>query len=361
MSLPELVNHLIIITARLGPQIPTKETTTEPVLCMAGKECGKDDASKFLNLGTSCPDHPVLLKPTVWIRCGWKKCKQIVEKEICLSKPPLSKFIASCPPNQVEPHITTKAPRPASRISSSHSSDRTIQVNEISFAVQYPLSKDRLWPATARFTVGPTKLYSTIGGPIYIDGKMFGLTTAHSIVSYLEQIAKEVKPSDDEPSDDESLASDSDSEITSTSSSKRSNEVSSSSEANAQPALNSSDIEVDEPSQAKWEISKLPNIVAYLGRGTSTGDYSFKENAPTTSDFALIDLQSDSHRLHSTTNIVSLKDALPPGGVRIATTAASSPLKGYLLKDKSFLIMRGAVMQTMKIQIESPARAYTPM
>ena len=179
------------------------------------------------------------------------------------------------------------------------------------------------------------------------------MTTAHGIIDYLDQISTESPAeessdeessdeelSDEESSDEEALASNADSGIPSSSTFKNVYE----------------DMEVDAPSGSRWEVSELPKILAYLGRGTSTGDYLFKEHASTTSDFALVDLQSHRHQAQPIANIVPSKDALFSGEVRITSTAAGPPLNGYLLKSKSFLILRGVVMKTMKIQIESPAR-----
>jgi hypothetical protein len=353
--LPILVEQLRVTTAKLDRKISTAKSTTEPVLCMAGKECNSAHASKFLPTGVDCPPDPVLLKPTVWIYCGGSKCKARIKEEIRPNEPPLCNFLQSFH-SPVGFHISKQAPRPASGISSPESSDSFTQANEISFAVRYPLSPDKPWPATARFTVGSTHLYSTIGGPIHVKGKCFGLTTAHGIINYLDQISKESpdeESSDEDSSDKDSLASDADSEMPSSSTFKK---VYEDMEVEG-PSGSHDNMEVDRLSASRWEVSELPRILAYLGRGTSTGDYLFREHASTTSDFALVDSQSHRHQAQPIANIFSSKDALFSGEVCINPTAAGPPLNGYLLKSKSFLILRGIVIKTMKIQIESPARA----
>jgi len=252
--------------------------------------------------------------------------------------------------------ITLGAARPAATLTSAHSSGSTVRADDISFAIQYPPSADNIWPAKARFTVsspkGHTKLYSTIGGGIYINGRMFGLTTAHAIVRYLDQIENET-----EPSDHESSVSDSDSEIASISALEGSYEEPYASQANAYYELSLNDMEVDEPPDTEWKMLELPKVLAYVGRGTSSGNYSFPDSAPSTSDFALVDLQTDRNQTQLIASTILQRDALPAGEVRVITTAASFSLRGYLLEDNCSLVMRGAVMRTKKIQIESPASA----
>jgi len=352
-----------VTTAKLDRKFSTAKSTTEPVLCMAGKECNPTHASKVLPIGVQCPPDPVLLRPTVWIYCGGSKCKARIEEEIRPNEPPLCSFLESFH-SPVGFHISKQAPRPASKMASSLSSDLFTQANDISFAVRYPLPPNKPWPATARFTVGSTHLYSTIGGPIHVKGKSFGLTTAHGIIDYLDQTLDE-ESSDEESSDEESLASDADSEIPSSGTFTEVYEdmkvygPSESHEDVEVDGLSGSyeDMEIDGSPGSRWEASELPKILAYLGRGTFTGDYLFKDHASTTSDFALVDLQPHRHQTQPIVDIVSAKDALFPGEVCISTTTARSPMKGYLLKNKSFLIAKGVVMQTMKIQIESSARA----
>jgi hypothetical protein len=368
--LPKLVEQLRGVTAKLDRKISTAKSTTEPVLCMAGKECNSTDASTFLPIGIDCPPAPVLLKPTVWIYCGGSKCKARVKEEIRPNESPLRDFLESFH-SPVGFHISKQAPRPSSHISSLQSSDSVTQASKIPFAVRYPLSPDILWPATAKFTVGSTDLYSTIGGPIRVGPKYYGLTTAHGIVDYLDQISKgPIEESSDEESSDGGsseagpLASDVYSDIPHGSTFDESFEDMEVDEPSGlfedmevdEPSGLFEDVEGDDPSSSRWEMSELPQILAYLGRGTSTGDYQFKEHAPTTSDFALVDLPSHRHRTSPIASIASSKDELSPGKVYITSTSAGFPLDGYLLKDKSFLIMRGVVMQTMKIQIKSPAR-----
>ena len=346
-------------TARLDRSIPTHKTITHPELVMAGKVGSSGQASRFFR-GADCPQCPVLLQPTVWIYCSGYRCKVRVKREILPDEPPLRDFLQSFRPpiqfriSQQKPWLASEVSSqdssdlnmPADEISSQDSSDFDMLAGEISFAVQYPPPSERPWPAAARFTIGSTNIYSTIGGPIHVRGPIstesekFGLTTAHGIVSYIDQIER-VESSDEGSSDEESSELDSDSEILSNPASEGSYE----------------NMEVDEPLEYEWEMSELPKVLAYSGRGTSSGDYSFREHAPTTSDFALVNLSSHHRQMEPISNIIASKDTLFPGEVDIASTVAGPKMKGYLLRSKSFHIMRGAVMQTMKIQIESPARA----
>jgi hypothetical protein len=352
----KLENHLRRTTAQLDQRIPIDKTITDPVLCMAGKRCTSTSALQFLDPGAVCPTNPVLLKPTVWIYCGGHRCKRRVENEINAQVPYLRWFLESCHMQEEQLRIALDAPRPAGETSSPHSSGPTVRVDNISFAVQHPLSADNIWPAKARFTVnspnGRTEIYSTIGGAICVDNRMFGLTTAHAIVSYLDQTTDEA-----ESSDEESSVSDCDSKITSSSAFEGSNEGPYTSQANACSEPSPSDTEADEQAQSEWEKLDPPKVLAYVGRGTSTGDYSFPDLAPSTSDFALVDLQTYRNQIQPIASTILPRDALSAGEVRIITTAANPSLRGYLLNGECSLVMRGAVMQTMKIQIESPAGA----
>jgi hypothetical protein len=368
--LPRLVEQLRGVTAKLDRKISAAKSITEPVLCMVGKECSSTDASKFLPIGADCPSAPVLLKPTVWIYCGGSKCKARVEEEIRPNESPLRDFLESFH-SAVGFQISKKAPRPSSNISSPDSSGPFTQADELSFAVRYPLAPNIPWPAAARFTVGSTHLYSTIGGPIRVGPRYYGLTTAHGIADYLDQISKgpiedssDEESSDEESSEEGSLTSDVDSDTPHGSTFDESFEDMEVDEPSGsledmeadEPSGSFEDVEGDAPSSSRWEVSALPEILAYLGRGTSASDYLFKENAPATSDFALVDLPSHRYPTTPTVDIASSRDDLYPGEVCITSTSVGSPLNGHLLKGKSFLIMKGVVMQTMKIQIESSAR-----
>jgi hypothetical protein len=57
--LPILVEQLSVTTAKLDRKFSTARSTTEPILCMAGKECSPAHASNFLPTGVDCPPDPV--------------------------------------------------------------------------------------------------------------------------------------------------------------------------------------------------------------------------------------------------------------------------------------------------------------
>jgi len=329
--------YLNIVVKRLGDithpsylHVPSDKAITEPVLCMAGKPDDMDTALEYLPRLSNSP-RLVKLKPTVWIYCSGRRCGKKVKKEIPLVLQP---FLDSFP-ERVEFHTSRYGPRPASNPWSPHSSDRIRSGHEISFAIGYPLLPDSVWPAVARFTVGSKNIYSTIGGPIYVGREVFGLTTAHGLVSYLQKISEQM-----DTLEEESLASDSDSETSSVLSCAGSYQ----------------DEGGDNLLESECEEAGLPKTLAYLGHGTSTGDYSLKEPAPITSDFALINLQSCHHPIHPITEGITPKDKLYPGEVHIASASTRLPLIGYLLESISFIIISGEVMHTRKIQISSAAR-----
>ncbi|KAH8731768.1 hypothetical protein GQ44DRAFT_721947 [Phaeosphaeriaceae sp. PMI808] len=62
---PHLLKNLLTVIASLPPSLSRIETTIEPELCMSGKVL---------------PGHlTVLLKPTIWLRCGSKPCQKAVQ------------------------------------------------------------------------------------------------------------------------------------------------------------------------------------------------------------------------------------------------------------------------------------------
>ncbi|KAL4784726.1 hypothetical protein BJX76DRAFT_326251 [Aspergillus varians] len=116
-----------------------------------------------------------------------------------------------------------------------------------------------------------------------------------------------------------------------------------------------------------WQHYELPAKLAYRGRGTVLGDYSFPSIAPSTADFSLLDMMTlidMSYRGYALSNsfwnpinsreqhvnkICSL-DKLPTGRVLVINSADTDPESGYLLEGYSSIISRGGIMRTRKIE-----------
>jgi hypothetical protein len=371
----QLAECLSRIVEKMSVKLPRNETATEPFLCMAGKECNATEASKFLPGGAKCPPHPVLLKTTVWISCGGSKCKRKVKKEVLPTEAPLRDFLQLFHP-PIQLRISKMGPRTSGNMISHASSEVSPQSDGMSFAVQYPALSDKGWPATARFTIGPTELYSMIGGAIEVNGSVLGLTTAHGIFEYLDQTkSNERTPSSDEEdlsSDGEDSSSDEDEEEESSEEDEQSSRIISTPlpvSSSKKAITKSEERNTEVSSELHWESVDLPKTLAYLGRGTLCGDYSFQESAPLTSDFALVNLHSHRGRLPPLTPRVSSKASIFPGEVAINYSTNNLPLTGYLLPEDSVIIMRGSTIpgkptrvvtiQTRKIQLDRPARKYS--
>lgn len=65
---PRLIKDLLPVLQILPRSMSSEETIIEPELCMAGYVTGRATA--------------VQLKPTVWIRCGGKKCRKVIRKAV---------------------------------------------------------------------------------------------------------------------------------------------------------------------------------------------------------------------------------------------------------------------------------------
>jgi hypothetical protein len=231
----------------------------------------------------------------------------------------------------------------------------------VSFAVSFPVQQQYI-PQTAcgmvaKFTVhDSSQSLSTIGGLILVDDSVFGLTTAHGIISCLAA----PKMSSDTDTEEDTSESDSDSESpTPVESSSSRNEPHAYGNASSKPARN-----IQITGRDVWSPILLPNVISYKGRGTVSGDYALPMQSPSVSDFALVDLDdklvgalTNTYRDPSTSIIEEISGSLcnnqlSAGEVLVITS--SNTIQGFLLDGIGSIILRGTTMRTRKIQISSP-------
>jgi hypothetical protein len=369
---PSLERHLCQATSILSKSLRDEEIITEAVLCMAGKKCSPE--SVLLASGATCPKYPIALKPAVWIHCGSKKCQKRVLgtiRNLAYLNHFLHKFCME------PPYVSLHAPWPAAGEHLTDAPPGEEKVHKISFAVQRPPSGwTTICGAKVRFTVqtpdGIMERYSTLGGIIVVDNSLFGLTTAHGVVNYFLESPNststdEIESTDNCSSDlgfDYETSSDSESETSTSSSYSSPVQVTSIS----RPIADA--YRLHEMVEDAWMELPLPKVAAYMGRGTISGDYSFRTPAPKTSDFTLIELGTLPalptgfyDPVHET--ITDILDFIPTsdlvcGEVWIIATCCDKPLKGYLLEDDASIILRGTIMRTKKIQVAFPSGMLKP-
>lgn len=362
----DLEEHLRQATSMLPKSMRDKEIITEPVLCMAGKKCSP--TSVVVASSATCPKDPIALKPTVWIHCGSKKCKKKVLatiRNLAYLNHFLDRFCME------PPYVSLQAPWPAA---GEHPSDAQLvgeKFPKISFAVQCPASGwTTVCGAKARFTIqtsdGIMECYSTLGGMVIVKNSVFGLTSAHAIVNYLLESSNRTSTDELESTDDCSSDSGSDHEISSDSGLETSpGSPCSSQRRTTSTSRPSAEVHrIHEVEEGIWVELQLPRILAYMGRGTISGDYSFPTPVPNMSDFALINLGT----LRTLPNgfqdpvretVTDILDFIPTsdllgGEVWIIATCCDKPLVGYLLEGDASVILRGTVMRTKKIQVAFP-------
>jgi hypothetical protein len=187
---PRLVRNLMTVIGALPPSLSRAESTIEPELCMSG---------------TICSGRPtIVLRPTIWIRCGSKACRKAVERAMA----DLNHM------GQFPVYITQHAPRPAGAaqrpIKLSGSTDllpedlpdailpvdstpqtgspvaedwvQVVGNSTLRIRVQPMLENDSACGLQVHLHTSTETIYRcTIGGMVLLGDELFGLTTAHAI------------------------------------------------------------------------------------------------------------------------------------------------------------------------------------
>jgi peptide-N4-(N-acetyl-beta-glucosaminyl)asparagine amidase len=346
----------------LSKSLRDEEIITEAVLCMAGKKCSP--TSFLLAPGATCPKHPVALKPTVWIHCGSKKCKKKVLgtiRNLAYLNHFLDKFYME------PPYVSLHAPWPAGEEYHKDAPRSEAKTTKITFAIQHSASDaNTICGSLVRFTLktpdGVFQHRSTMGGIIIAGNSLYGLTSAHAVVNQVLRSSNSQSTNLLETGDYTSSDEDSDYETSSDTESETSSSSLARSTFTGTPVAEIS--RTHEFKEGEWVECELPNIVAYMGRGTITGDYSFPNSAPEKSDFVLIDLASLpiwSNAFYDpvTGMLTNISESIPKaeldqGEVWIVSDDPDNFVKGYLLEGNASVILRGTVMHTRKIQVASP-------
>jgi hypothetical protein len=339
----------------------------------------------------------VALRPTVWIYCGSRKCKSNVRKSIS-GLNYLHKFHVKF--SLGSPHFSLEAPRPAAGIHNPDPFGARGVFEGVSVALQVSGRNDNTTHGVGvKFTVntsqGEIELFTTLGGMIIVDGQLFGLTSAHALVSeYRQSTANEEASGESDLPNDSDLESEPDSEYESEARNERDSQDSLQRQSMSELGsdwVTGSKPEPEDPEDVlhagsdtesrsscgslqsvhglpmEWTPIQFPQVLAYLGAGTNSGNWTCPQIAPATADFALLQDVS-SHRTSfnryydvSEAKYVPitghlLKQGLCAGDVYILRTSSTIPLYGYMLGGDASVILRGVVMRTKKIQLDSPKR-----
>lgn len=367
---PKLEVHLSQATSMLPKSLRDEEIITEAVLCMTGKKC----SPASMPPGSACLKHPIALRPTVWIYCGSKKCKERVVgaiRRLTYLKHFIDKFCME------SPLVTLHAPWPAAFIQApTHDAPENEEgITSISFAIQRgALGGETVCGANTRFTIQASnnivERCSKVGGMVVAANSLYGLTSAHALVNQvLEPLNSNWNhpvdtlydtSSDESPADESSSGDESESDIGNPYPSSIRRKL-------TDPAV-TRDRLIQEYTDVDWIECEPPKVIAYVGRGTIIEDYSFPTPAPDTSDFALIQLApipilGNAFYDPFTQALADVLEFLPksdlrPGEVWIISDYRS-PLLGYLLEGDASMILRGTVMRTKKIQISFPGGMLT--
>lgn len=330
----QLLGDLRVVIQSLPRSLSRDETIVEPELCMAGT--ADNDFST------------VELKPTVWIRCGSKRCQkavaQAVEDLI---------YLHTFAKGRIQVH--RRAPSFATGIPENVSTDFQLLP-----AVQETPTVHLLSPSTnsaigtkVRFTLGWNGLVrermSTIGGLIRVDGQVYGLTTAHAAAE-LHYASLEEDLSTDYESDEE-FTSDSGLGV----------------EAPlfASAMTDFSGISTTNNTTVNWLEARL-GPCSYAGK-TNLTEMSNAFTVSEGSDFALIELCEEHHQLVNTYEQrmpAESRTSHPVGIRKLASNLQSGPVSilcsptdvraAHLLDEDCLFLDRTTVFHTKKIQTDGP-------
>jgi hypothetical protein len=211
---------------------------------------------------------------------------------------------------------------------------------------------------------------STIGGIVVVDGRLCGLTTAHGIVNHIlnHERGSRLEEEQDEQEDEGEKGEDTEgsSEYESDDTSSGGSQYSVQEKTRLLAARSERDGFQDNKKPQDSIRLELPKVLRYLDRGTAVGDYSLTLRSPATNqaDFLLIDLEpagpaAQRNVMHKQGGPLSIRDHVPAydlvqGEVDIITGNNGYPVKGYLLRGDTSLILRGNLIRTRKIQVEHP-------
>jgi hypothetical protein len=343
---PELIKNLRTVIDSLPPSFTRAETTVEPELCMSGRVL---------------PGHQtVVLKPTVWIRCGSKACQKAVQRAVA----DLS-HVKRFPIN-----VTLHAPRPASAstvpfglswdldVSRQDEADQILSVEHteptnggshdgVALILQDTLNVSVQPFAGARrsacglkveFSTPSGACYtSTLGGLILLNHAVMGLTTAHAVygdASHVERTLDVRREDGNERNGDHS--------------SDRGTE------------FEADESEAPLPASlfaAKFGNQCFPPVEATLGALARSNDYN--------ADFVLLKLHPEHSQYARNAYVSSRGDEIIDRTSQDLTArvvhlvcSSESPTSGHLLDGDCTILDKEGHWITRKIQLEKPLRKF---
>jgi hypothetical protein len=325
-----LIKDLLPITKALPRSLSQKQCIFEPELCMVGE--------------ADTQSQNIIMKPTVWIRCGSKKCKKAIQEAVSDLE-----YIQTFSRGRVRVNLRAPLPAGDSEKLAIHNvldnQDLILQLQCNGSMLNSCGKKLRIMNPADATGIAWT---STIGGLIRVDRCVYALTTAHSIFEARRQTKdfNNFSPEGDSNSEKDSCSSSLEGHIVS-------------SPAYSDPsATYHHQREVEDFTYKDVHLA----LANYVGQGLDT----HIETVAT--DFALIKMPDliwsngllplyNSYR--SPTNgkidLTSFNETPEEGEVEILYRQ-NEICTGWLLPGASLFTQRDGLFQTRKIQMQRPLR-----
>lgn len=345
---PKLIGDLLLVLRRLPGRFPNPDYMIEIELCMSGQ----------LQRG----EESVVLKPTIWIRCGGKLCQSAVQQAV----DDLSYL--RCHPVHVTQHALRLASvkllrtnNPWYMTSSAKTSESPVSMEDVvelaGTTIDWqtlevflePLSEDinSACGLKLRLIVNGIEQQCTIGGLIRVNNTTMALTTGHAIWTAFivtNPAAQEESASPQQTTGPEPQAAMTTTKLKETSDASL-----------AKQALLASGWTPATLVKASYGRLCMPNHSA-----TSDSDIAQSER---NSDFALIQL-TDKHQSllrnqykhkRKTVEVEGTSDDIGDGLRPVKLLSAQDEIqRGYLLDGAATIIDHQGLWETRKIQLESP-------
>lgn len=320
-----LINDLRPVVEKILPHVSRHGAIIEPILCMTGEE---DPGSAN-----------VQLRPTIWIKCGSRRCKNAIRQEVQHLA-----YLQAFSKGRVQVHLG--APIYASYSHAGSGSGNPFMQLPEGFGRLVMLFPDRSSHSSAcgiqlkhiSDLPGNVETTRVIGGAISVDNMVYGLTTAHFFFATHCQ----------DFSESESVITDEDSELDMT----------------ANPAPTPASRTAAPATQGRWRTAVLSNF-SYAGKTLPNVPEGFPRPS-TGSDFALIRLDMSTHALPNLYRTLSSDSSnslrhqldgysfdLTPGDV-LVVCSPDDVRPGHLLKGPAMFVDGTTCFRTRKIETNSP-------
>lgn len=344
---PRLLGDLQSVLQSLPRSLPREKTIVEPDFCMVGKALAGSNM--------------IEMKPTVLVRCGSKRCQKAITDAVS-DLTYLKRFSGDRIMVHRRPPRLASTPLDDAGVDSDIPVERTDDENADRW-IEVGLTADQsACGLRMRISYSGNERMCTLGGLIRVDGKIYGLTTAHAMVSIAEQTLT-----------DTSTEYESDTYCSSISS------------VSSAPSSTATSIpKVDAAATEQHEVSRpiAPDLDRLAWRCANLGPYSYAtERRPTATnnayavsdatDLALIELPEELellpnvYHLHDRgqdfTQTVTTADPVSSDHVdrRVSIICAPSDVRqGYLLPGDHLFLDRSTVFSTRKIQTDDILREF---